>query len=53
MGAFHLADDNGWQKRIREVAIKVTAGRHDTLLSEANAGELAKVLNDILSADHR
>ncbi|KAF9218618.1 acetyl-CoA synthetase-like protein [Gyrodon lividus] len=53
MGAFHLADDNGWQKRIREVAIKVTAGRHDTLLSEANAGELAQVLNDILSADHR
>ncbi|KAF9219105.1 putative nonribosomal peptide synthetase [Gyrodon lividus] len=54
MGTTQLADDNGWQRRVGKVAIRATAGRHDTLLSEANAGRLAQVLHDILSlsTDH-
>jgi thioesterase domain-containing protein len=52
MGASPLTDDNGWQRWVGKVVIKVTAGRHDTMLSEANAGRLAQVLNDILSTEH-
>ncbi|KAF9238195.1 putative nonribosomal peptide synthetase [Melanogaster broomeanus] len=39
MGAFQLTDDNGWRRRVGKVAIYVTAGRHDTLLSEENSQE--------------
>jgi hypothetical protein len=53
MGTSQLAESSGWQRRVGGVAMEVTAGRHDGMLSEVNVVRLAQVLNDILPPDDR
>ncbi|KIJ60828.1 polyketide synthetase [Hydnomerulius pinastri MD-312] len=51
-GAAQLANDNGWHQRVEDVAVKITAGRHDTLLAATNAERLAEILNEVLTINH-
>ncbi|KIK85335.1 hypothetical protein PAXRUDRAFT_831969 [Paxillus rubicundulus Ve08.2h10] len=52
MGTSPLTNDNHWERRVEKIVIKVTTGRHDTMLSDANVGRLAQVLIDVLLTDH-